>query len=93
MLPFRAIVAVLGIDDDWYPIAKLLLTFKPWSIYTVDQKLTAAGVAVSQAVFPKYTVSALRLMSLKPAGGSMFLVMSLITVRLVVAVIVGCCCC
>ena len=80
----------MGIDDDWYPIAKLLLTFKPWSIYTVDQKLTAADVAVSQTGFPKYTVSALRLMSVKPAGGSMFLVMSLLTVRLVADVIVGC---
>ena len=80
----------MGIDDDWYPIAKLLLTFKPWSIYTDDQKLTAAGVAVSQTGFPKYTVSALRLMSVKPAGGSMLLVMSLLTVRLVADVIVGC---
>ena len=56
----------------------------------MDQKLTAADVAVSQTGFPKYTVSALRLMSVKPAGGSMFLEISLLTVRLVTDVIVGC---
>ena len=52
--------------------------------------MSAADVAVSQTGFPKYTVSALRLMSRKPAGGSMFLAMSLLTVRLVADVIVGC---
>ena len=52
--------------------------------------MTIVEVAVSQTVFPKYTVSALRLMSVKPAGSSMFLVISLLTVRLVADVIVGC---
>ena len=90
MFPFWAIVAVLGTDDDWYPIAKLLDTFNPWSIYTEYHKLTPADAAVSQTGFPKYTVSALRLMSVKRAGGSKFLVMSSLTVRLVADVIVGC---
>ena len=75
--------------EDWYPIAKLLDTFKPWSIYTEDQKLTTTDVAVSQTGFPKYTVLALRLMSVEPAGRSMFLVMSLLTARRVADVIVG----
>ena len=81
---------MLGIDNDWSPIAKLLLTFKPWSIHTVDQKLSTTDVAVSQTGFPKYTALARRLMSAKLAGGSMFLVISVLTVRLVADVIVGC---
>ena len=52
--------------------------------------MTIVEVAVSQTVFPKYTVTALRLMSVKPVGGSMFLVMSLLNVILVADVIVGC---
>ena len=52
--------------------------------------MTTADVAVSQTGCPKYTVSAVRLMSVKPAGGSMFLVISLLTVRLAADVIVGC---
>ena len=52
--------------------------------------MTIVEVAVRQTEVPKYTVLALRLRSVKPAGGSMFLVMSLLTVRSVDNVIVGC---
>ena len=52
--------------------------------------MATTDVAFSQTGFPKNTVSALRLMSVKPAGGSMFIVMSSLTVILVADVIAGC---
>ena len=57
---------------------------------TVSQTLTISDVAVRQTGLPNYTVLAFNMMSVKPAGGSMFLVMSLLTDRLVADVIVGC---
>ena len=55
-----------------------------------ESKITISDVAESQIGLPKYTAFALKLISVKPAGGAIFLVINLLTVRLVADVIVGC---
>ena len=58
-----------------------------------ESKITISDVAESQIGLPKYTALAFKLISVKPAGGAIFLVISLLTVKLVADVIVGCFCC
>ena len=46
-----------------------------------ESKLTISDVAESQIGLPKYTELAFKLISVNPGGGSMFLVINLLTVR------------